>query len=343
MDVDDDWPPDPSLQPPTHPGNRLGDKSKNRKNEAARVCSSDDDDSDSLLAHSSEMGQSSGTCGRGTARRDFASQQPESSKEWMFEGNVAVPNPSGVYWDDINEKVPDEVRKGFPKVGDQLKASFSQNAPAEIEHIVIVSDIEMISCQVYQNENLLGVPVRGYGVPVRGYVATSRRVNRKEWEDSFWCDTQQETAFTWTKISGGIRCWDQFICDRDCVNDPTTTGSVLAMWGTRSYFDAEGKAWEFHGTLELPSRADGRGDDVLQIATEAFYAAAGVQNDWPSGIAFLTVHCDITELMCADEAHAVRMPVRGYLQARQSKSYKWETWLPCTSAPSWRWNPMRRI
>ena len=109
------------------------------------MCSRDDDDSDSSLEHSSEMGQSSRTCGRGTARRDSASQQPESSKEWMFEGNVAVPNPSGADWDIDNDPVPDEVRKGFPEVGEELKASFSNTAPAEIEHIVIVSDIEIVS------------------------------------------------------------------------------------------------------------------------------------------------------------------------------------------------------
>ena len=45
--------------------------------------------------------------------------------------------------------------------------------------------------------------------------------------------------------------------------------------------------------------------------------------------------------MSADSAHAVRVPVRGFLQARQSKSCKWETWLPKTSAPSWDWNPLR--
>ena len=100
MDVDDDRPPDSSLQPPTHPSSRIGNKSKTRKNEAARVCSRDDDDSDTSLTHSSEMGQSSGTCGRGTARRDLAFQQLDSSKEWMFQGNVAVPNLSEVDWDD---------------------------------------------------------------------------------------------------------------------------------------------------------------------------------------------------------------------------------------------------
>jgi hypothetical protein len=104
--------------------------------------------------------------------------------------------------------VPDEVRKGFPEVGEELKASFSKNAPGEIEYIVIVSDIEKVSCEVHQNEKMLGVPVRGY-------VATSRRVNRTEWEDSIrGCSTELE-HLTWTKISGGIRCWDQFIYDRD--------------------------------------------------------------------------------------------------------------------------------
>jgi hypothetical protein len=67
----------------------------------------------------------------------------------MFQGNVAVPNLSEVDWDDDKERVPDEVRKGFPEVRKELKASFSKNAPAEIEYIVIVSDIEKVSCEVY--------------------------------------------------------------------------------------------------------------------------------------------------------------------------------------------------
>jgi hypothetical protein len=227
MYLDDDRPLDPSLQPPTHPSFRKGNKSKNRHDKAARVRSRDDDDSDSSPAHSLEKGHTSATCGRGTARQDSASQQPDSSKEWMFQGIVAVPNLSEVDWDD-NDGVPDEVREGFPEVGEELKASFSINAPAEIEYIVIVSDIEKVSCEVYQNEKMLGVPVRGY-------VATSRRVYRKEWEDSIrWCSTELE-HLTWTKISGGIRCWDQFKYDRDDVNDPESTVGVLAMWGTRSY------------------------------------------------------------------------------------------------------------
>jgi hypothetical protein len=122
--------------------------------------------------------------------------------------------------EDDNDRVPDEVRKSFPEVGEELKASLSENAPAEIEYIVVVSDIEKVSCEVYQNEKMLGVPVRGY-------VATSRRVNQKEWEDSIrWCSTELE-HLTWTKISGGIRCWDQF------NGSPASYQATRRGWGSR--------------------------------------------------------------------------------------------------------------
>ena len=115
--------------------------------------------------------------------------------------------------------------KGFPEVGERLKASFSENSPAEnpeIEYIVIISYIAEVSRDVRQNEKNLGVPVRGY-------VATSRRVTRKEWVDSILlCSTELENL-TWTKISGGIRCWKQFNSDRNAVNDPQNTADVLAM------------------------------------------------------------------------------------------------------------------
>jgi hypothetical protein len=114
------------------------------------------------------MGQSPGTCGSVTARNS-APQLLDSSKEWMFQGNVAFPNASEVDWDSVNDLVPDEVRKGFPEVGEQFKQSFSENLPAEIEYIVIISYIAEVSCDVHQNEKNLGVPVRGY-------VATLQRV-----------------------------------------------------------------------------------------------------------------------------------------------------------------------
>jgi hypothetical protein len=51
----------------------------------------------------------------------------------MFQENVAFPNVCEVDWDHVSDPVPDEVRcvcKGFPEVGGQLKATFSENSPA---------------------------------------------------------------------------------------------------------------------------------------------------------------------------------------------------------------------
>jgi hypothetical protein len=65
----------------------------------------------------------------------------------MFQGNIAVLNVSEMDWDDVrgNDSVPDKVRKEFPEVGEQLKASFSKTSPAEIEYIVIISYIAQVS------------------------------------------------------------------------------------------------------------------------------------------------------------------------------------------------------
>jgi hypothetical protein len=59
------------------------------------------------------------------------------------------------------------------EIGEALKASFSKSVPAEIEFIVIVSDIEDVGSHCHDNKQMLEVPVRGY-------VATLKRVDRKE-------------------------------------------------------------------------------------------------------------------------------------------------------------------
>ena len=120
------------------------------------------------------------------------------------------------------------------------------------------------------------------------------------------------------------------------MNDPSSTVVVLAMWGTQSYFDAHGTAWMFNGLLEVPPRT-AEDCDILQMAREAFNAAAGLPDARPRGLKFLAVHCDIAELMSADDASGVRIGVRGFLQASLSKSHKWETWLQ----HSWDWRPLR--
>jgi hypothetical protein len=73
-------------------------------------------------------------------------------------------------------------------------------------------------------------------------------------------------------------------------------------------------SWVFEVKLELPPLT-AEHSDVLEIAREALQA-------------FRT--SEISEMMSADYARAIRILVRGFLQAGQSKSSKWETWLPTT-------------
>ena len=329
MESDDDRPPVPRLQSSKHPSLPVNNFSKSRENEAG-LLNSDDDDSASSADDSYQMSQSSGTSGGRTAPKD-SSQEQDYSKEWMFAGYVSFPNRFEVDRDD-NGPVPNEIRQEFSLLGESLKESFCRHAPAKIEYIVIVGDIETVSTEVRRIQKPYP-----YGPMIRGYVATTKRVNRKAWEDSIRMCDADETPLTWTKVTGGIRCWSQFDYDRDNVNDPNSTVGVLAMWGTRSYFYARGCAWMFHGSLALPPRT-AEDSDILQMAREAFNAAAGLPNTRPSGIKFFAVHCDISELVTAPEtALEGTVSVRGFLQAGASTSHKWESWLP----DPWQWCPLR--
>ncbi len=75
--------------------------------------------------------------------------------------------------------------KSFHKSGERIKESFFRHAPVKIEYILIVSDSENVSCDAYQNEILLGVPVHAY-------MATLRRLNL-ECEDSGQIDVSSTT------------------------------------------------------------------------------------------------------------------------------------------------------
>ena len=83
------------------------------------------------------------------------------------------------------------------------------------------------------------------------------------------------------------------------------------MLGTWSYFKAEGRVWT-RSAFRLkchPGPWTAKDSEFLKMSRDAFHAARGPRGAWPRGITFLAVHCEITELICADAAHAVRMPV----------------------------------
>jgi hypothetical protein len=66
----------------------------------------------------------------------------------MFQGTVAVLNVNEVDWDGVTQYQM-RYAKSFKKSGR------SSNSPAQIEYIVIISDITQVRCDVHQNEKLL--------------------------------------------------------------------------------------------------------------------------------------------------------------------------------------------
>ena len=102
---------------------------------------------------------------------------------------------------------------------------------------------------------------------------------------------------------------------------------VLTSWGRRGFFESQGSSWAFDGSLK-PPRDTAADFDFVQLARDSFVAMVGRQEQWPSGIKFLCVHCDASSMMAADDAQEALVPVCGFLQTTYSKSRKWEMWLP---------------
>jgi hypothetical protein len=286
--------------------------------------SADNDDDDDIGSSGDESSQKSHSIGgRAALQTSTSAKKQELSKEWMFEGTVAM----APFNELVNGQIPQDQMRAYirqfclPKCADGLQLTFSQQAPVKIEHIVIFSDILKFG---WNPETVL--------VDVRGYVAASKLATRQMWDESIqWYDEHDVQSLTWTRVTGGIRSWPQYIRD---MSDSTL--NILAEWGSRRYFDARGYAWMFTGKLILPPRT-AENDDILQMATEAFNEVAGPPDARPDGLTFLAVQCNFSGLQHVDPEKRVRFPCRGFLQANDSKSYKWEKWLP----EPWCWRPVR--
>jgi hypothetical protein len=120
-----------------------------------------------------------------------------------------------------------------------------------------------------------------------------------------WCSPELK-PFTWTKVSGGIRCWEQVNYDRD---ESMTSMIPRAQWqclkcGEHGAISTpKHPLGGFDGNLKLQPRT-AEHKDVLEMAREAFHAAAGLPIEWPCCIAFLAAHCEIAEMMGAADATA---------------------------------------
>jgi hypothetical protein len=76
----------------------------------------------------------------------------------------------------------------------------------------------------------------------------------------------------------------------------------------------------FDGSLQLPPRT-AEHSDIQQMAREAFHSAAGLPNEWLRCISFLAVHCEIADLMNADAALAVQIPVLVRIKIRAGEKF----------------------
>jgi hypothetical protein len=262
----------PRPQSSANPSLRFGNTLKNRE----KCLGIDDDDGSSSGEESSQKSQRPGS--GAASLQHSASEKQGLSKEWMFEGSVSfelallrdvvageipdviIQNYQGtlILRDAFHGQISDVMRQRYQETfAPGLKSTFSQHAPVAIDYVVIYSDVGQVR---WDDELVL--------VRVRGYYAAAKRTNRQAWEESIpWYNEDDVKSLSWTKVTGGILCWPQYLQDGRDSKNRTRTVDVLAQWGKRRYFDGQGSAWIFWGLIELPSRtAD---SDDLQMATEA--------------------------------------------------------------------------
>ena len=184
---------------------------------------SDDDDDSSSGEDSSHMSHSSGS--RGTFQNSSSAEKQESSKEWMFEGTVSMSQFGRIKDGQVPDgEIPNFIQRNYQNFGKDLELTFSQKAPVKIECSAILSDSQTVR---WNRENVF--------VNVRGYVAAAKRATRQAWEESVeWYHEDDVKSLTWTKVTGGIRCWPQFIADTIEWHDSKSTLILLALWGNRS-------------------------------------------------------------------------------------------------------------
>ena len=260
-------------------------------------------------------------------KSDFSTAKEEMSREWMFSGTLTVKTDE--------EWMRTRTRKGtltledsdfIETMGDAFKETYSPRVPAELTYIVVIGDSSKLELDD-SDESGSGL----IDLPIRGYLA-AKPASQESWQA--WIN---QPGFTWTKVTGGMLSYPPFREDQMRVKDEDDTWLVLTSWGRRGFFESQGYSWAFDGSLNLPPRDTAADFDFVRLARDSFVAMAGRQEQWPSGIKFLCVHCDASSMMAADDAQEALIPVRGFLQTTYSKIRKWEMWLPSP----WDVHPMR--
>ena len=109
------------------------------------------------------------------------------------------------------------------------------------EYIVLVSNQAEIV--VTEDESELALPLRGS--------IAAKHTSRESWQR--FC---QREEFEWTKVTGGIRFWPQFMEDRKRVNDEGDHFTMLTEWGSRIFFRSARTRVGIYGIADRATKAN---------------------------------------------------------------------------------------
>ena len=180
-------------------------------------------------------------------------ETPETSTEWMFEGYWYFDNMYGIKPDN-DESDCDKYDAIFKKMRNEVKWALQKFKLLHEAHVT-PEYIVVVGTTVY-----IGVELRMH---VRGYIAA------KKTSLETWRGFRQREDFTWTKVTGGIRCLPIFLEDRKRVQDDEDQFTVLTEFGTQKFFDVQAYAWAFTGSLTVPPRKTFDCDVLLQMTRDA--------------------------------------------------------------------------
>ena len=124
----------------------------------------------------------------------------------MFTGHWYFQNTYGALaaLPDVEIEQDDKLEEMWEKIGAEIKSAFLTMLHVTPEYIVVVSNPAEIIVDEDESEIIL---------PLRGYIA-AKRTSRESWQRF-----GQRKEFEWTKITGGIRFWPQFMDDEESVLD----------------------------------------------------------------------------------------------------------------------------
>ena len=167
-------------------------------------------------------------------------------------------------------------------------------------------------------------------LPIRGYVQ-AKSASRRQWRK--WIGA---AAFEWEKIQGGILFDEMYVFDIQEKTDPRNTYRFLLSHGKLKRFRISGKAWTFSGTVRVDLLWDDS-EDLAEIARGKFKEAEGA-SERPYAIEYLSVRCNILQMIVGSPVEAQQVSVRGFLQtANTNWNSLWERWLP-----DFAWRPFAK-